>query len=295
MAIELGSAPDSWGVWFPDDPKQTPWQRFLDEITEVGYTWTELGPYGYMPTDKTELAKELDQRGLKITGSFLMMHFEDADAWPEIEKSLHHIATHIAAFDARYLVLIDETYSNVITNEPLRDKELTEEQWKVFTDTCQRVAQIAKDQYGLTSVFHPHAETHIEFEHQIERLLDSTDPDLIKLCLDTGHHAYRGGDPIAFLKKYHARTPYLHLKSVDAKLRDQVNNGEIPFGKAVEMDMFVEPSRGVVDFIELRDLLKEIDFDGFGIVEQDMYPCPFDKPLPIAKRTKTYLNEIGLG
>ena len=49
MNITIGSAPDSWGVWFPSDPQQTPWHRFLDEMVEAGYEWTELGPYGYLP------------------------------------------------------------------------------------------------------------------------------------------------------------------------------------------------------------------------------------------------------
>jgi len=42
-------------------------------------------------------------------------------------------------------------------------------------------------------------------------------------------------------------------------------------------------------------MLQEINFEGWGIVEQDMYPAPFDKPLPIAKRTRAYLREIGIG
>ena len=57
MNVRIGSAPDSWGVWFPSDPKQTPWERCLDEIAEAGYEWTELGPYGYMPTDPATAAR----------------------------------------------------------------------------------------------------------------------------------------------------------------------------------------------------------------------------------------------
>ena len=72
MKVEVGSAPDSWGVWFPNDPRQTPWERFLDEISEAGYEWTELGPYGYLPSDLKTLRPELERRGLKVTGSFVM-------------------------------------------------------------------------------------------------------------------------------------------------------------------------------------------------------------------------------
>jgi inosose dehydratase len=117
----------------------------------------------------------------------------------------------------------------------------------------------------------------------------------VSIVLDTGHHSYCGGDPVAFLRKHHARIPYLHLKSVDPALRARVAAENIPFAKAVGMGMFVEPSKGVVDFLAFRDVLRDIDYQGFGIVEQDMFPAPFDKPLPIAKRTRSYLREIGMG
>jgi inosose dehydratase len=50
-----------------------------------------------------------------------------------------------------------------------------------------------------------------------------------------------------------------------------------------------------IDFLALRDVLREIDYDGWATVEQDMYPTAFDKPLPIAKRTRAYLRDIGIG
>ena len=54
--IRVGSAPDSWGVWFSDDPEQVPWQRFLDEVSACVYEWIELVPYCYLPTDSTHLS-----------------------------------------------------------------------------------------------------------------------------------------------------------------------------------------------------------------------------------------------
>ena len=78
-------------------------------------------------------------------------------------------------------------------------------------------------------------------------------------------------------------------------MRDEVEANDIPFAKAVEMGVFCEPAKGVIDFKTFRDVLEEVDFEGWAIVEQDMYPAPFDKPLPIAKRTRAYLREIGFG
>jgi len=295
MQVQIGTCPDSWGVWFPEDDKQTPWNRCLDEMAEAGYEWTELGPFGYLPTDLETLRGELDKRGLKATASFAMAHLEDPEAWPEVERQVNGFGELLQPLGVKYLVLIDDCYTNLFTGEPIKPKRLDDEAWKRLIDATNRVGQLAKERYSLQVVFHPHANTHVEYEDQIEALLDQTDPDLIALCLDTGHHAYCGGDPIAFMRKHHARIPYLHLKSVDPEMQKKVEVEGIAFANAVAQDMFVEPSEGAVDFDAFRDVLQEINFEGFGIVEQDMYPAPFDKPLPISKRTRAYLQEIGIG
>ena len=295
MQVQIGTCPDSWGVWFPEDDKQTPWNRCLDEMAEAGYEWTELGPFGYLPTDLETLRGELDKRGLKATASFAMAHLEDPEAWPEVERQVNGFGELLQPLGAKYLVLIDDCYTNLFTGEPIKPKRLDDEAWKRLIDATNRVGQLVQERYSLQVVFHPHANTHVEYEDQIEALLDQTDPDLIALCLDTGHHAYCGGDPIAFMRKHHARIPYLPLKSVDPEMQKKVEVEGIAFANAVAQDMFVEPSEGAVDFDAFRDVLQEINFEGFGIVEQDMYPAPFDKPLPISKRTRAYLQEIGIG
>jgi len=295
MNIRIGSAPDSWGVWFPDDPKQTPWQRFMDEVVEAGYNWIELGPYGYLPTNPTILQTELDKRNLKVSAGFVMGSLEDHSVWREIETQLTGAGELLAELGAQYLVLIDGTYSDLFTGEQIEIKQLDDDNWRRLIDTTHRVADMIDELYDMKLVFHPHAETHVEYEDQIERFLSDTDPDRVSLCFDVGHHAYRDGDPVAFMRKHHARIPYLHLKSVEPTLQKKVEEEGIPFATAVAMDMFCEPSRGAVDFMAFRDLLIELDYDGFAIVEQDMYPAPFDKPLPIARRTRAYLQEIRLG
>ena len=292
---KIGSAPDSWGVWFPDDPRQIPWQRCLDEIAEAGYEWTELGPYGYLPTDVEKLRSELEIRGLEVSGSFAMSNLEDPARWEEVERQVLGTGELLAGLGAGFLILIDGTYTDLFTGASLEPPQLDDDAWKHLVESAHRVADLAADQFGLTTVYHPHAETHVEYEGQIERFLEDTDPSRLSLLLDTGHHAYRGGDPVAFMRRHHERIRYLHLKSVDAVLQRRVQAEAIPFATAVQMDLFCEPAEGVVDFERFRDVLVEIAFDGFAIVEQDMYPAPFDKPLPIARRTRAYLGDLGIG
>ncbi|HLH28372.1 MAG TPA: TIM barrel protein, partial [Acidimicrobiales bacterium] len=284
-----------WGVWFPSDPRQIPWQRYLDEVAEAGYEWTELGPYGYLPTDATALRGELERRKLAVTAAVAMGHLEDPAAWPELERQMLGGGELVAALGGRFVVLIDDVYSDLFTGRPTRASRLDDEGWKRLIDATHRAADLVTSRLGLRLVYHPHAETHVEYEDQIEAFLAQTDPSRVGLCLDTGHHAYRGGDPVAFFRRHAARIPYLHLKSVDPAKQERVERERIPFALAVADDMFCEPDRGAVDFLAFRDALREADYDGWATVEQDMYPAPFDKPLPIARRTRAYLRSIGLG
>ncbi len=295
MHVTVGSAPDSWGIWFPSDERQTPWHRCLDEIAEAEYEWTELGPYGYLPTDVPTLRAELAKRNLKVTGTFAQHHLEDPAAWPALEQHVRGACEVITATGGKFLVLIDDTYTDLFTGKAVAPKHLDDDAWQRLIQTTHRVADIARDHFGLQLVFHPHAETHVEYEDQIERFLADTDPERVFLAFDTGHHAYRGGDPVTFMRTHHERIPYLHLKSVRPEMIRKVEEENIPFAIAVGNDMFCEPSEGAVDFLAFRDVLREIDYTGYAMVEQDMYPAPFDKPLPIAKRTRTYLREIGIG
>ncbi len=295
MKVRVGTGPDSFGVWFPSDEKQMPWQRFLDEMVEAGYDATELGPYGYLPTDIPTLRRELDGRGITVSGSFVECHFHRAEGWPELERQLRGLGPVLGELGAKYINLIHECYSDARTGEQTLPKQLDDETWKQMVDTFVRAAEIARDEYGLTPLVHAESNSNLEYEHQIERLMDETDPDLLRFCLDIGHHVYRGGDPSAFMRKHHERIDYLHLKNVDGAVRDKVEAEDIPFAKAVQMGVFCEPAKGVIDFKAFRDVLEEVNFEGWAIVEQDMFPAPFDKPLPIAKRTRKYLREIGLG
>ena len=106
--LRLGTCPDSWGVWFADDPFQTPWERFLDEVAEVGYEWLELGPYGYLPTDPARLTGELARRGLRVAGGtvhgFIGLH-RPGD-WPDIARITRQVAELTAAVGGQHLIFV---------------------------------------------------------------------------------------------------------------------------------------------------------------------------------------------
>ncbi|MGD6752336.1 sugar phosphate isomerase/epimerase family protein [Streptomyces sp. BH105] len=293
--IRIGSAPDSWGVWFPDDPRQVPYGRFLDEVAEAGYEWIELGPYGYLPSDPRVLAEETGRRGLKVSAGtvFTGLHHGPA-VWEKTWEHVSSIAELTRAMGAEHLVVIPSFWRDDKTGEVLEDSRLTAEQWRHLAAQTERLGREIGDRYGLKLVFHPHADTHVDSEENVTRLLDTTDPDLVSLCLDTGHYAYCGGDSVKLIETYGERIGYLHLKQVDPAVLATVREQGTPFGPAVAQGVMVEPPRGVPELEPVLTAAGRLDIDLFAIVEQDMYPCEPDRPFPVADRTRRYLRSCGV-
>src|SRR2546422_6850641 len=83
-AIRVANAPCSWGVLEFDVPgKALGYAQVLDEIRDTGYEGTELGDWGFMPTDPTALRTELDARKLPMAGAFVPVAFSDEAAHPD--------------------------------------------------------------------------------------------------------------------------------------------------------------------------------------------------------------------
>ncbi|MFD7813822.1 sugar phosphate isomerase/epimerase family protein [Streptomyces sp. NPDC059785] len=292
--IRVGSAPDSWGVWFPDDPRQVPWQRFLDEVSGSGYEWIELGPYGYLPTDPAVLKDETARRGLTVSAGtvFTGLH-RGPGVWDATWAHVCDIAALTRAMGAEYLVVIPAFWRDDKTGTVLEDSTLTPAQWRDLTTQTERLAHEVRERYGLRIVVHPHADTHIDSEENVTRFLDATDSSLVSLCLDTGHYAYCGGDSVELIETYGERIGYLHLKQVDPEILAGVRADGVPFGPAVARGVMCEPPAGVPALEPVLAAAQKLDVDLFAIVEQDMYPCPPDQPLPIARRTRAFLRSCG--
>jgi inosose dehydratase len=294
----LGSCPDSWGVWFADDPLQTRWERFLDELAGVGYEWLELGPYGYLPTDPNQLADELQKRSLRVSGG--TMHGESGLHRPgdfgRIAEKTRKVAELTAAVGARHVIFVPVPgYRDDTTGAYLEPAELDDEAWATLIRSTNELGKIIAEEYGVALQFHPHADSHVETQEQTERFLDGTDPRYVSLCLDTGHLAYRRADNVAIIRKHPDRIGYVHIKQMDPAILEKAEQEDLAFGQAVAMGASCEPPAGVPDIASIVEALRDLDAEKFVIVEQDMYPAPFDVPQPIAARTRSYLRSTGIG
>lgn len=288
--ITIGTAPDSWGVWFPSDPEQVPASTFLREVVEAGYEAIELGPYGYLPSDAAELREALDEHGLTVLAGTVFSRLHQADSWDHTWKQVTDVAALTRAVGGEHIVVIPAMYRDEKTGADLEPSTLTDEQWRRLTSQTDELGRRIGEDYGLKVQFHSHAESHVGYQPEIERFLEATNPDFVNLCLDTGHVAYYGGDSVELITKYPERIGYVHLKQVSPQVMEVVRDKNIVWPEAVRMGAMTEPPLGVPEMGPVLDALAGLGRDLSGIVEHDLYPCAPDLPLPIARRTRTYLS-----
>jgi inosose dehydratase len=293
--LQLGSCPDSWGVWYADDPRQTPWNRFLDELAAAGYSWLELGPYGYLPTDPARLRDEVAERGLSVAGGTVAGVGGPHKDFDAVVAETRKVAALTAALGAKNVVFVPVPgYRDDVTGAYYEAAELDDDAWRALTRNSNTLGKILLEEYGVHMRFHPHADYQVETQDQVERFLAETDPAFVSLCLDTGHLAYRRADVPGLIRKYPERVGYVHIKQMDPVIAQRAVDEDLAFGQAVAMGASVEPPAGEPKIPSVMEALGELDAEIFVVVEQDMYPVDFDLPLPIATRTRTYLNSVGL-
>lgn len=295
----IGTAPDSWGVWFPQDPKQTPWERFLDEVAESGYKTIELGPYGYLPTDPSRLADELAARDLNVCAGTVFTAFHrgldgSAAAWDEAWEPARKVAELTAAMGGEHIVVIPAMWRDDVSGEAVEDEQLSAGGWDALFKGHDRLGRILAEDFGLKQQFHSHADSHVCAQDDIERFLQYTDPAFTNLCLDTGHAEYGGASSLELIRKNPERIGYLHLKQIDPEVLATVREQNLTWAAANLAGVMVEPPNGLPDLRAVIEAVEALDRPIYGIVEQDMYPvADFSVPMPIAKRTATHLLSCG--
>ena len=297
MALRIGAAPCSWGVEFPDSPANPPWRQVLDEARTVGYRGIELGPVGYMPEDPAVLGAALQKRDLELIGGVVFRPFHNPDAWDEVLDGVIRTCRSLTAHGADRVVFID-SISPVRAPYAGRGDEAPRLMGVELDDFLERVrtaAKICAEEYGLTPSLHAHAAGFIEFEDEIERVLDAIDERLLKICLDSGHSLYAGFDPVAFYRSHAQRVEYLHFKDIDPDVRERAVANQIGFYDACAQGVFCNLGKGAVDFAALKRAVEEEGFSGWATIEQDCDPAGDTSPLDDARVNLEFLRSIQLG
>jgi inosose dehydratase len=293
--INIGNAPCSWGIEFASDPAYPTWQSVLHQCASAGYKGIELGPIGYMPEDPALLREELDRNDLSIIGGVVFRAFHDPAKWDDVMDASVRTCEALTAHGALHLVLIDSISPRraPTAGRATEAEQMDKAEWTAFRDRLATIAKMGTEDYGLTVGIHAHAAGFMDFEPELERLLNEVDESILKICFDTGHHSYAGFDPVAFMKRHIDRISYMHFKDIDPVVKADVVAKRTDFYKACGQGIFCNLGQGDVDFPAVRQILLDAGFEGWCTVEQDCDPALPGTPLEDAESNRKYLESIG--
>jgi inosose dehydratase len=298
--IKIANAPCSWGALEFDLEGEAPdYVQVLDEIAETGYAGTELGDWGFMPTDPQTLQQEIHGRNLLLLGAFVPVFLKD--------PSGHKAGIDVAVRTARLLAAVEGSLPFIILADengrvPERTKNagrvtlemgLSDAEWQIFAEGATKVAEAVKREAGLRTAFHHHCAGHVETPPEIEQLMSLTDPRLLGLVFDCGHYRFGGGDPEEGLRKYGQRVWHFHFKDYQPQVGKKASEEGWDYFQAVRHGVFCELGKGDVNFPALMTELQRLGYDGWGVVEQDVLPG-MGSPKESAKRNREYIRTLGL-
>ena len=301
--IRFGNAPCSWGTiegW----GQGIGYAQMLDELAATGYEGTELGDWGYMPTDPSALRRELESRHLTMLSAYEGVNLRDEADHESGEARVVRNATLLASVaDAAWkpMVVLADDHSR----DPVRfhhagrvqpDMQLSDADFRTFAAGANRIARAVLERTGLRTVFHHHCAGYVETPLEIERFLALTDPGLVGLVFDTGHALFGSGgsDPSAvldMLEGFRERLWYVHFKDMHEGIAAQARREGWTYKQSIAAGVFCELGQGVVPFQAVLDDLKAMGYEGWITVEQDVLPG-MGEPADSARRNREFIATL---
>jgi len=278
----------------------------LAEASQAGYKGIELGPYGYIPMDTGAVQEELKKNGLNIIAGTIFDDLVSKSNFENLKQQTRDICSLTTKlsqpepepgqhFPTPYLVLIDWGHDerDYAAGHPDKAPRLTPAEWQQMISHIIELSKIAKNEFNVRPVIHPHAGGYIEFADEIDKLASDISYNYAGLCLDTGHLYYSKMDPAEWLKKYAALLDYIHFKDINQAIYDQVMGEQIRFFQACAKGVMCPIGEGVIDYERIRSLINEIEYNGYITIEQERDPRNSDTSLQDVRKSRAYLEKIG--
>jgi len=281
----VAAAPISWAVCeVPGWGHQMEPERVLAEMEALGLRATELGPEGFLPA--THAHELLREHGLAVIAGFVPAVLHVASRLDRELSAVRSAAEVLAGLGAEVLVLAASSGRSGYDRRERIDRDA----WRVLTEGMGRAVQLA-DEHGLRLAVHPHQGTVIERPEDVDELLRSTRADL---CLDTGHVAIGGGDPLELARAAADRVVHVHLKDVDLRLAERVAAGEVGYRDAVKEGLYRPLGDGDLDVIAIVRALEEAGYGGWYVLEHDEVldrePPEGAGPIQVVRRSLAFLE-----
>ena len=288
MSGRIAGAPVSWGVIeIPDWGYQMPADRVLKEASSLGLGAIEAGPEGLLPTDPAEVSDLLAGYELGLVGGFVPAVLHDPARREEELALVERRAGFFAAAGADVVVLAamsgSESFGPFV--------ELDGGSWGELFESLKSVEEIC-DRHGIAVSLHHHYGTAIESDDQLKRFLDGSE---MGLCLDTGHLAIGGSDPVEISELAGPRVNHVHLKDVDLDVAGLLAARELSFKEAAQKNAFRPLGEGDVDVGGVVDRLEGSGYSGWYVLEQDSVverePDEGEGPVVEVRKSLDYLRE----
>jgi inosose dehydratase len=298
--MKVANAPVSWGtIEFASGQGGLPYGQVLDEIEETGYIGTELGDWGFLPTEPDALGSELKSRNLELVGAFVQAPLWNPAAHDDgLQRALraaHLLAT--VAGDQPFVILSDDNATVEVrtlnAGRILPEHGLRQSQWADLVAGAELIARAIGDETGLRTTFHHHGGGYVETPTEVEELLTRSDPELLGLCLDTGHFAFGGGDSAEAIRNFADRIWHVHFKDFDPAVAARAHQDGWGYLDSVRNGVFCELGNGAVDFPAVLSALQAVNYDSWVVVEQDLFPGT-GTPKESAIRNRAYLRQLGI-
>lgn len=283
MTVTVANAPISWGAFeltvgqHPDVPDA---DAIVDLLVAAGYAGVDLGPVGYLGRGD-EIHRRLAGRGLGLAGGYIELPFSDHAALAgklaeldELLDTFDEAATTDGPKPKPTIADGGAPHRRVAVGRAATDRSvgLDDHQWQLWASGMAIVLDRCRAR-GYEPTLHPETGTFIEAEWEIDRALELTE---VGLCLETGHQMVGGGSALATLDRWGDRINHVHVKDARADVIDRIVRDAMPVEAIWQERAFCALGQGDVPIGTILDRLAAMDYSGWVVVEQDIFPGPGD-------------------
>jgi inosose dehydratase len=268
--VKLASAPVTWGVWertVERDDLPLP-SLLLENVAGLGYSAIELGPLGYFGDDADAVRDRLD--GIELVGAFVPLRLDDPEGFEDDLDELDRVLAILRAWPTAVALLADagtpERFAAAGKPVELARTALAGQAFDRAAVRLERAAERCAEA-GVAAALHPEVGSYAEAPDEVQAFLAHVDPELLGVCLDSGHTLIGGGDPVVLARDWAPRLRHVHLKDVGTEQLARLRAGELDVERAWAEGLFCPFGEGEVD---LRGLLDELgEYSGWLVLEQD--------------------------
>ena len=289
--VRLGITPTLW--WNDDFPLIDAGFTFgqcVSEMALAGFQGCSIG-HKY-PTDRAVLKRELDLRGLQVSEPWASTFFTVKDMEQQTLKTFHEQLELVRAMGGTDMVVAE--LGAAVHQQPValfaNAPEFDDRQWEALSTGLNGLGEIANAE-GMQLCYHHHMGTGVMMRADLDRLMESTDPSLVHLLLDTGHMAFAGEDPLSAAEAYGDRIKHIHLKDVRQDVAKRVRQENLSFQDGIEAGVFTVPGDGDLDLAPVLEALARHGFEGWLVVEAEQNPAKAH-PLEHALMARKWLREV---